>query len=51
MEWNGDGNGGWIRESIRLSFHSGFTFIRWNEIQNTVNGYVQDHDMECMISH
>lgn len=46
VEWNGDGKGGWIRESIRLSYHSEFKFLWWKDIQNTVNGCVQGHYIE-----
>ncbi|KAM5344439.1 hypothetical protein ACJ41O_012975 [Fusarium nematophilum] len=35
--WNGDGNGGWIRSGTLLGFHSEWDYIKWNEIQNTVN--------------
>ena len=50
VEWNGDGKGGWIRESVRLGQHSNFQYLKWNDIQNTVNGYAQHHQLrqECI---
>lgn len=35
--WNGDGNGNWIRSGTLLSMHSGWDYIQWDQIQNTVN--------------
>ncbi|KAH6885196.1 hypothetical protein B0T10DRAFT_492168 [Thelonectria olida] len=35
--WNGDGNGQWTRTGTLLGWHSGWDYIKWNEIQNTVN--------------
>ncbi|KAK4446676.1 hypothetical protein QBC34DRAFT_356328 [Podospora aff. communis PSN243] len=47
VEWNGDGKGGWIRESIFLGQHSYWEKMGWGSIQNTVDGEWDKYDQDA----
>lgn len=46
VEWTGNGQGGWVRESIRLGQHSDFQYIPWGEIQSTVDGESDKYEQD-----